>query len=196
MFAIVQDGLIGGDHRRGRADRFAGAKVAHPARMRAAGDEQPQAMTSLEAVRRCPQIDLQMQAVTIAAFDAAMMLRLFHLRFGLHAQQAVADIERSSIGLHVAQAAKEIGVRQGRSGEEFQTDGADHVQIALERRRGVRQHVAAGFQPPVVLYRPLRQIDQRPAEIGRGIGGIVAIAIGPLTIRRRIDRQAALSSRR
>ncbi len=50
----MQDGLIGREQGGGRANRLAGTEVAQSARMRAAGDDQPQAMALLEAVRRGP----------------------------------------------------------------------------------------------------------------------------------------------
>ena len=110
MFAIVQNGLIGGAHCGCSPDRISASQVAHPARVRAAGDDQPQAMPPLEAVPRSPQIDLQMQAVAAARFHAAIALCMFHWWFGRHAQQAIAHIQRFAVGLHVTQAAEEIGV--------------------------------------------------------------------------------------
>ena len=112
MISIVEDRLIDGPHFGGRADRLTRPIVAQPTRMRAAGDDQAQAMPALEAISRGPQIDFKVQSVRVAAFGAPVVFRVFDGRFGLDADQSIAYVERLAVGLHVAQTTEEIGVRQ------------------------------------------------------------------------------------
>ncbi len=112
---VVVDGLPG-DGRGGAGGQIvAGAQIAAPAGMGAAGELQAQAMTSLEAVGGGPEVDSKAQR--------AVLLGLAKAR--AEAEETVADVGGAAVGGDIAETAEEVGVSQGGAHVKNQARGAD-----------------------------------------------------------------------
>ena len=132
--SVIDDGRSGswktswsdGDEA-GRVDRvLAGAGVARVARVRAAGDLHADAVAGVEAVGGRPQLEPH------GGDPVGVALRLV----GRQADEAVADVQRRAVGLHVAHAHEHVGVAAARAQPDVGVDGAERVEVA--RRAGRR----------------------------------------------------------
>src|SRR3954454_6128464 len=127
------DGLLRGQHTRGRGYWLSGTKVAVPARVCPAGHLKPYAVNTPETVGGRPHVDLEPPTAVQLLLPLARR----------DAKQPVADVDGFATRVNVAQPPEEVGVLQAGSRVQLQTHRANDLYLPLERGRGVHQHVGA-----------------------------------------------------
>lgn len=205
-------GLFHGDHRQGQVRRVLGVVVdglrrrlqlgtgaQRQARVLiarvpgkiAAGHLQPQAMPFAEQHAGLPQADPV--AIHLVRFNRRGVLQ--RLAEG-DAHDALGDVNRPAVGMHVGQRRREVGVDGRRGGVQRQLDRTGHLDVVGQRFRCVHQHVGTRLKGLAILRAPdVRMRGHLTAERRHGIGRIVHEPVRRLITRRRGRRQSPVAAR-
>src|SRR6185295_7631526 len=161
---VVRDaGFVAG------AESFAGVRIRIVAGRATGSDVDTQAMAFVEHNAGGPEIDFE-------RIDLAWFEQLFagERLAETGAQDSLADVERASIGIDIAQLGKEISVWRVARRPQFHTHFANDFQRFGERLAGKDKHVRAGFYRALV-HRAGGQSQLGTADSRHGVFRIVSV---------------------
>src|SRR5258707_15079840 len=105
-------------------------------------------MASLKEIAGRPEINLVL--VSLARLDQAWLLTLREMTIA-RTNDAIGQVLGITVGMHIDQARHKIGVRRARNGPQAHLDRPGNLNISLEHRAGIDQHILARLNRALII---------------------------------------------
>lgn len=140
MIGIVVDRLVSDKQFGCRGQWLAAARISGIARMSPTRNLQSDPVAAAEAMRGRPEVDSDTQAAIVSD----------RLRAGFYPYQRIADVERCTFRIDIAETGEEVRVLEAGPREQLDLYRPDDLQVVLKRDGRIGQNVRSRLQLAVV----------------------------------------------